>query len=88
MHATEDTLGMKLYEVLPAVIGLLQREGRLTYRGLQHDFGFGAAFLDDLRHELVFKRLAMDEQGQGLVWTGGVYTALSFTVGKGVRVIL
>jgi hypothetical protein len=64
---------MGLYEGdLTRVIVLLQREGRVTYRALQRDFGFDAQLLDDLRHELVFKRLALDEQGQGLVWTGGV----------------
>jgi hypothetical protein len=37
------------------------REERLTYRALQRDFGFDTAFLDDLCHELIFKRLALDE---------------------------
>ncbi|MGH8065231.1 MAG: adenylate/guanylate cyclase domain-containing protein [Candidatus Entotheonellia bacterium] len=64
---------MRLYAVLPAVIALLQREGRVTYRALQRDFGFDAAFLDDLRYELLFKRMAIDEDGKGLVWTGGAH---------------
>ena len=64
---------MRLYAVLPAVITLLQREGRVTYRALQRDFGFDVSLLDDVRHELIFKRLAIDEHGQGLAWTGGVY---------------
>ena len=37
-----------MYVVSPAVIALLQREGCVTYRALQRDCGFDAAFLDDL----------------------------------------
>jgi len=37
-----------MYVVSPAVIALRQREGRVTYHALQHDFGFDATFLDDL----------------------------------------
>ncbi len=62
---------MRLHDVLPVVIAFLQRERRVTYRALQRDFGFDMSLLDDIRHELMFKRLAMDEHGQGLVWTGG-----------------
>jgi class 3 adenylate cyclase/predicted ATPase len=47
---------------------LLQREGRLTYRTLKQIFGLDDAFLEALREELVFKQVARDEQGKGLVW--------------------
>ena len=61
---------MGFFDEVTLVVALLQREGRLTYRGLQREFGFDAALLDDLRCELIFRRIAVDEQGEGLVWTG------------------
>ena len=61
---------MKFFHVLPAVIALLQREGRVSYSALQYEFGFDETFLHVLQRELLFKRLAIDENGEGLVWTG------------------
>ena len=61
---------MGFFEDVIWVIALLQREGRLTYRGLQRACGFDEALLDDLRRELIFRRIAVDEHGQGLLWTG------------------
>jgi class 3 adenylate cyclase/predicted ATPase len=61
---------MKFFHVLPAVIALLQREGRVTYSALQYEFGFDETFLHVLQRELLFRRLAIDENGEGLVWTG------------------
>jgi class 3 adenylate cyclase len=63
---------MSFFDYVALVAMLLQREGRLTYRALQREFGFEAAWLDDLRRELIFRRIARDEQGEGLVWTGVV----------------
>ena len=60
-----------LWEVLPQVISLLQREGRVTYRALRQSLYCDDAFFDDLREELLFKKLAIDEDGKGLVWIGG-----------------
>jgi class 3 adenylate cyclase len=50
----------------------LQREGRLTYGALKRGFELDEAALEDLRRELIFRRLARDEDGEGLVWIGGV----------------
>jgi class 3 adenylate cyclase/predicted ATPase len=61
---------MKLYAVLPGVIALLQREGRVTYLALKQDFDFDDAFLEVVREELIFKGIARDEKGRGLVWIG------------------
>ncbi len=64
---------MGLYEGdITRVIALLQREGRVTYWALQQEFGFDEAFLEGLRRELLFKGIARDEAGLGLVWTGSV----------------
>jgi class 3 adenylate cyclase/predicted ATPase len=59
---------MRLYAILPAVIVLLQREGRVTYLALKQDFDFDDAFLELVREELIFKGMARDEKGRGLVW--------------------
>ena len=62
--------GMRLYTVLPAVIALLQRDKRLSYRALTQIFAVDEACLHDVREELHFRQLAHDEDGKGLVWTG------------------
>ena len=55
--------------VLWLVRALLQHEGRVSYRTLKQVFGFDEARLVDVRGELLFTRCAVDEDGQGLVWT-------------------
>jgi hypothetical protein len=60
----------QLHTVLLAVMALLQREQRVTYRTLRHVFGVDEACLHEVRDELRFRRLAREEDGQGLVWTG------------------
>jgi hypothetical protein len=56
--------------VLWLVRALLQRAGRVSYRTLKQVFGFDEAGLADVCAELLFTRCAVDEAGQGLVWTG------------------
>jgi class 3 adenylate cyclase/predicted ATPase len=59
-------------EVLDQVRELLQREGRVSYRALKRRFGLDDDYLEDLKAELIdAKRLAVDEDGKVLVWTGG-----------------
>ena len=60
----------RVYAALPALIAYLQREGRVSYRALELVFNGDRVFLDAAREELTFRRLARDEDGQGLVWTG------------------
>ena len=61
---------MRFFHIVSAVVALLQREGR-TYWALKQEFGFDDAFLEGLREELIFaKRVACDEGGKVLVWTG------------------
>jgi class 3 adenylate cyclase len=58
------------------VIELLQREQRLSYRALQRQFALDGEDLEALKDELIYaKRLAMDEDGRVLVWTGGMSSA-------------
>jgi class 3 adenylate cyclase/predicted ATPase len=63
---------MTFAEALAQVKALLQQEQRVSYRGLKRRFGFDDEYLEDLKEELIgAKRLATDEDGRFLVWTGG-----------------
>src|SRR5262245_52751978 len=63
---------MTFDEVLAQVQALLQREQRVSYRGLKRRFALDDEYLEDLKEELIgAKRLASDEDGRFLVWTGG-----------------
>jgi class 3 adenylate cyclase len=58
------------------VIELLQREQRLSYRALKRQFALDDEDLEALKDELLYaKRLAVDEDGRVLVWTGGTSRA-------------
>src|SRR5262249_58014000 len=47
------------------------REQRFSYRGLKRRFTLDDEYLEDLKEELIgAKRLAADEDGRFLVWTG------------------
>ena len=62
---------MTFEEILDHAIAMLQRRGRLTYRTLQRQFQLDDAALEDLKNELIEgQRLAVDERGTVLVWTG------------------
>jgi class 3 adenylate cyclase len=68
---------MTFDEVLAQVQDLLQREQRVSYRGLKRRFALDDEYVEDLKEELIgAKRLAIDEDGRFLVWTGGT-TVLS-----------
>jgi class 3 adenylate cyclase len=63
---------MTFDELLAQVRELLQREQRLSYRAIKRRFDLDDEYLEDLKAELVAaKRLAVDEDGKVLVWTGG-----------------
>jgi hypothetical protein len=62
---------MRFYEILDQVVDLLRRRGRVTYRALKREFQVDQAFIEDLKAELITaQRLAIDEQGEVLVWAG------------------
>jgi class 3 adenylate cyclase/predicted ATPase/ABC-type transport system involved in cytochrome c biogenesis ATPase subunit len=57
--------------LLGEAIALLQRRGRLTHAGLKRQFGLDDPLFADLKDELVLgQRVAQEEGGQVLVWTG------------------
>src|SRR5947209_15634733 len=63
---------MTFEELLDQASALLQRRGRLTYRALKRQFNLDDNYLEDLKAELIQgQRLAVDEDGAVLVWTGG-----------------
>jgi hypothetical protein len=62
---------MTFDEALAQMVELLQREGRVTYRALKRRFAFDDEYLEDLKGEIIkAKRLAVDEDGEVLVWVG------------------
>src|SRR4030095_16288762 len=63
---------MTFYEVLEQVLALLQQHGRVSYRALKRQFALDDDYIEDLKAELIqARRLAVDEQGAVLVWSGG-----------------
>src|SRR5262249_42528922 len=58
------------------VMALLQGEGRVAYRALKLQFQLDDDTLEALKDDLIYaKRLAVDEDGRVLVWTGGTSSA-------------
>jgi hypothetical protein len=64
---------MRFYEVLTQIIGLLALERRVSYQALKRRFDLDDAYLADLKAEIIdVHRLAVDQDGTMLVWTGGM----------------
>jgi class 3 adenylate cyclase/tetratricopeptide (TPR) repeat protein len=62
---------MTFEEILDQAIAMLQRRGRLTYGALKRQFQLDDAYWEDLKAELIEgQRLAVDENGRVLIWTG------------------
>jgi class 3 adenylate cyclase len=60
---------MDFYTTLDAVIELLRRRGRVSYRALTEHFGLDDGRMDALRAELRYAHTdSVREDGQGLVW--------------------
>jgi hypothetical protein len=68
---------MTFPETLTYVVGLLFLEKRVSYRRLCQELQLGVETLEALRRELIVaKRLAVDENAEVLVWSGGSRGAL------------
>jgi class 3 adenylate cyclase len=64
-------IAMNFYSVVDQAIALLRQRGRVTYRALKRQFALDDEALADLTEELIYgQRLAADEDGRVLVWTG------------------
>ena len=75
---------MTFDEILVHVLELLQREGRLSYPALKLRFNLDDAYLEALKAELIkAKRLAVDEDGEVLVWVGKRINGETEKRGKG-----
>jgi hypothetical protein len=62
---------MTFEEILDQAIAMLQRRGRVTYGALKRQFQRDDAYLEDVKAELIEgQRVAVDEDGRVLVWTG------------------
>jgi len=62
---------MEFYAVLDEILELLRRRGRVTYRALKRQFNLDNEYLADLTAEIIKgQRLAVDEDGEVLVWVG------------------
>jgi class 3 adenylate cyclase/tetratricopeptide (TPR) repeat protein len=67
---------MTFEELLDQALAMLQRRGRVTYRTLKRQFQLDDDALEDLKAEVIKgQRLAVDEDGEVLVWTGGTASA-------------
>jgi class 3 adenylate cyclase/tetratricopeptide (TPR) repeat protein len=63
---------MTFEEIVDYALAMLQRRGRVAYRTLKRQFQLDDDALEDLKTELIkAQRLAVDEEGEVLVWTGG-----------------
>src|SRR5262249_1387695 len=62
---------MDFYTLLDQVVDLLRSRSRVSYRALKRQFSLDDDDLEDLKAELIkSQRLAVDEDGEVLVWTG------------------
>ena len=58
--------------ILAQVVALLQQEQRIAYRVLKRRLQLDDELLEDLKDDLIYaKKVAVDEDGRVLVWTGG-----------------
>lgn len=66
---------MTFEEILDQVIAMLQRRERISYRALKRQFDLDDDYIEDLKKELIYaQRVAVDEEGRVLVWTGKTAT--------------
>lgn len=64
---------MEFFELLAVAKWLLERRRRISYRTLKRELRLDDETLENLRHELIVgARLARDDDGQAVVWTGCV----------------
>src|ERR1700747_1143718 len=62
---------MDFYAILDQVIDLLKQRGRASYRALKRQFALDDAYLEDLKVEIIkVQQLAVDPDGEMLLWTG------------------
>jgi hypothetical protein len=71
---------MDFDELFANICEVLRREQRISYRALRRRFELSDDDLEDLKVEIIkAKRLAMDEDGEILVWSGDTESAVEST---------
>jgi class 3 adenylate cyclase len=69
---------MTFEEILEAVLAMLQRRGRVTYRAIKRQFHLEEDAFEDLKDELLYAHPhAVNDDGVGLVWTGATRPTLT-----------
>ena len=64
---------MTFDELLSQITDLLQHQGRVSYGALRRRFDLDEDYLEDIKTELIeAQRIAADEGGKVLVWTGNL----------------
>src|SRR6187401_3659932 len=67
---------MTFEEILTQIHELLERQGRVSYRALKRRFDLDDDYLEDVKAELIdAQRVAADEDGKVLIWTGAAGAA-------------
>ena len=62
---------MRFSDIVKQAVALLHESQRVTYRALKREFALDDEALEDLTEELIIaRRVAVDEDGKVLVWTG------------------
>src|SRR4029450_10750417 len=62
---------MTFDEILFQIIDLLKRQGRVSYSALKRRFDLNDDYLNDLKDELLYVHPVRDDEGRGLIWSGG-----------------
>src|SRR5467141_4015135 len=64
---------MTFDDILTQVIDVLKSQGRISYGAIKRRYDLDDAYLEDLKDELIHaQRVATDEDGRILVWTGHI----------------
>jgi hypothetical protein len=75
---------MTFDEILEQVITLLKRQGRVSYGAIKRRFELDDDYLKDIKIELIeAQRLAADENGRILVWSGETEGKLGYPFNAG-----
>ena len=62
---------MDFDEVRDKILALLQRDTRVSYRGLKRRFALDDEYLEDLKEDLLYTYpQVVDDEGRGLIWHG------------------
>ena len=71
---------MTFEDILNQTLGILERQGRVSYRALKRQFGVDDAFVEDLKFEITeVHKAAVDQDGLMLIWSRSPKAPLAAT---------